>query len=39
MDKDKKSLWSEPFVGLDAEADTTTDLLHCVSNTRGALAL
>ena len=39
MNKDKKSLRSEPFIVLDAQADTTTDLLHCVSSTRGAFAL
>ena len=39
MNKDKKSLWSEPLVVLDAQTDSTTDLLHSVSNTGGAFAL
>jgi hypothetical protein len=39
VDKDKKSLWSEPLVVLDAQANTTTDLLHRVSNARGAFTL
>ena len=39
MNKDKKSLWSEPLVVLDPQANSTADLLHRVGNTRGAFGL